>query len=96
MKLKSTFCSAIVASLSLFASASAAQDAASPKATICYTFYIRDIARTQPNFNCPGVGNFKSISEVYERGYRVVSNAFLPRVTNVVTDTFIVFIEKKD
>jgi hypothetical protein len=92
MKLKSMFCSAIVASLSLFASASAAQDAASPKAAICYTFYIRDIAKTQPSFNCPGAGKFTNISEVYERGYRVVSSNVLAGSSY---DIFIVFIEKR-
>ena len=91
MKLKSMFCSAIVASLSLFASASSAQDVASPKGTICFTYNIRDIAKVP--FTCTGLGKFASINELYERGYRVVSSTVLQEST---VNTLIFFIEKRD
>lgn len=90
MKLKSIFFGATMASLSLFAFAAGAQDAGPIRGTVCFANQIRDTEKV-PIF-CKGLGKFNNISDLYDRGYRVVSSTVLPEAG---VNTVVFFIEER-
>ena len=90
MKLKSIFFGATLASLSLFAVAAGALDAGPIKGTVCFANQIRDTEKVP--ILCKGLGKFANVSDLYERGYRVVSSTVLQEAG---VNTVVFFIEER-
>ena len=70
-----------------------------PKGTICYSNNLAVAGEQTALIGCKGVGRFTSVSEIYERGYRVVSSGFLPETRNglpPLTTTIYLIIEVAD
>ncbi len=90
MKLKSIFFGVNLASLLLFSVAAGAQDAGPIKGTVCFTYDIRNTE--QVPFSCKGLGKFANVSDLYERGYRVVSSTVVKETS---VNTVVFFIEER-
>jgi Lon protease-like protein len=52
-----------------------------PKGTICYSNNIT-LEEDRTLISCRGLGRFKSLAELFEHGYRVVTSGFVPNPTN--------------
>lgn len=51
---------------------------ATPKGTLCYSNNIT-FEKDSTSISCRGInGAFRSVAEIYERGYRVVTSGFVP------------------
>lgn len=62
-----------------------------PKAAICLANQGIFTNKGNPPFVCAGIGEFKNIQEIYERGFRVISTGL---VKGTVVEAFYLVIEE--
>jgi len=67
---------ATLAAVSVFANAAETVKTGPIKGTVCFANSLRDTERVA--IYCKGLGEFASVAEIYERGFRIVSSGVLP------------------
>ncbi len=76
--------------LAFFCCATNAQPGA-PKAAICLANQGIFTNKGNPPFVCAGIGEFKNIQEIYDKGFRVISTGL---VKGTVVEAFFLVIEE--
>jgi hypothetical protein len=79
--------------LASFCCATYAQPSA-PKAAICLANQGIFANQGDPPFVCAGIGEFKNIQELYDKGFRVISSGVVNRAA-IATQAFYLVIEEK-
>ena len=68
--------------------------ASAPKAAICLANQGVFTNLGDPPFVCAGIGEFKNIQELYDKGFRVISSGVVNRAA-IATQAFYLVIEER-